>query len=61
MGKYKTEQFLRILTSYGIVHLEDIGNEEKRYNTTTKEFNKPEFDYNIDNIRHLFSETGENN
>ena len=61
MGKYKTEQFLRVLTSYGIIHLEDIGNEEKLYSTTTKQFSEPAFDYNIDNLRNLFSETGENN
>lgn len=54
-GKYETEKFLRLLSSYGIVAYMDIGNEEKLYNETTKEFSDNPYDYAVDNLKQLTS------
>ena len=63
MGKYNAEQIARILASYGIVHYMDIGNEQKLYNESKKEFPKKQEvwdgDYLKDNIELLFSDVGE--
>jgi len=52
-GKYETEKFIRLLSSYGIVAYMDIGNEEKLYNETTKEFSESPYDYAVDNIKRI--------